>query len=287
MSDNFGAFITGGAFPLQITSINFPPEQTSKYKERDKWLYAVQLGMDFKLATKFKLKAAVAYYDYDSVEGRASGPCDTNLSGITCDTDSFRPTYAQKGNTYMALRTPSAAALAAEAAGLASRYQYFGLASKFRELNVTVGADVTIAEWLTIRVEADFVRNAGFSKKQISQVALNNLGSCGSSGNCQQTFAGGNQGYLARVVFASPSQGKRWDWTAGASYRYLESDATLDAFNDPDFGLGGTNLKGYGVEAAVAVAEKIWLGARFFASDEVAGPPVRMDVLQIDLMGSY
>ena len=56
----------------------------------------------------------------------------------------------------------------------------------------------------------------------------------------------------------------------------------LDAFNDPDFHLGGTNARGYVLGAAYAVARDTWVSARYLAPKEVYGPPVSIDVLQIE-----
>jgi hypothetical protein len=79
----------------------------------------------------------------------------------------------------------------------------------------------------------------------------------------------------------------RWSWSASVAYRYLESDATLDAFTDSDFGLGGTNLKGVSANAYLVLAERVTLGVRWFSADEVAGPPYRVDVVQTDVVARF
>jgi Putative porin len=80
---------------------------------------------------------------------------------------------------------------------------------------------------------------------------------------------------------------KRWDWNVGVSYRYLETDAVVDAFNDSDFGLGGTNLKGYVFGGSLALAEKVVASARILSADNIIGPTYRVDVLQFDLVARY
>jgi hypothetical protein len=279
-------FLVGGAFPLYTTGLNYPPEDTQKFAMFNKWLYALQLGADWRPAKSFGLKLGAAFYYFDKLEGRLSNDqCRTDLKFFTCNTDDSRPLFAQRGNTYMALRTPSADALAQEAAG-APEYQYFGLASRFRELAVTGRVEIGVAPALTVRLDGEWVRNLGFSRKQIAPVALNNLGACaapasGELGRCP--FAGGNEGYLARFTLGSPTQAEPWDWNVGLSYRRLESDATVDAFDDPDFGLGGTNLKGFVFGGGLALAENVWAVLRWMSADAVAGPTLRVDVLQIDL----
>lgn len=279
-------FLAGGAFPLHATGLNFPADSVDKLPSRNRWLYALQLGTTWRPSDALGLKVGVAYYYFHHVQGRASSPCDTNLKDITCDTDDYRPSFAQKGNTYMELRTPSPAALAAEATGLASRYQYFGLASLFRELVATARMDLRLAPPLKLTVEGEAVRNLGFSTRRIDPLAVNNFGQCDTQGNCAR-FAGGRDGYLGRVTLGSPNPDRRGSWNVGVAYRYLESDATLDAFADSDFGLGGTNLKGYAMSGGLGVADGVLLQARWLSADEVAGPHYRVDVLQLDLQARF
>ncbi len=279
-------FFNGGAFPYSLTALNYPAEQTKKFHSFDKWLLAGQLGVEWSRPEVFSLKLGAAYYYFDHVEGRASGPCDTNLKGFSCDTDSTRPSFAQNGNTYKMLRTPSDLALAAEAAGGAAEYQYFGLASLFREAVLTGRFELRAAPEWSLALDAEAVRNLGFSKNRIADLAVNNRSTCDSSGtSCP--FAGGNRGLLARIAIGSPTMSKRWSWSASFAYRYLESDAVVDAFNDADFGLGGTNLKGVTLRAALAVADDVVASVRWLSADAIAGPPYGVDVLQVDVSARY
>ena len=289
-------FVTAGAFPVYTSIFNFPPEQPAKFRSLDRWLYAVQLGADWKPVHRLNVKLGAALYYFDKIEGRRSGPCDTNLKDHFCDTDESRPAFAQKGNTYMALRRPSDAALVAEATAPVdkpvSRYQFFGLASRFRPIALTARVEYVLAPPLKVAVDGEVVRNVGFSRKQISAVvdgemlALNNRDHCDASGNCHH-FAGGRDGYLARLTVGSPTQGKQWDWSASLAYRRLESDAVVDAFTDSDFGLGGTNLKGYHLEAALAVADGVVASARWLSADAIVGPTYGADVLMFDLSARF
>ena len=282
----FRPFVVAGAFPLYTTPLNFPAELPSKYASSNRWLYAAQVGTAWKPSEPLGLKLGVAYYEFDHIQGRLSSPCDTNLKNVTCDTDDTRPSFAQKGNSYFPLRTPSAAALAAEATGLASRYQYFGLSSLFRELVLTARAELLASPTLKVTVEGEAVRNLGFSARRIAPLALNNRDQCDAKGNCAH-YAGGRDGVLGRVVLGSPGQELRGSWNAGLTYRRLESDAVVDAFTDPDFGLGGTNLQGYVLAAGFAVADRVWTTARWFSADEIVGPHYRVDVLLLDLQARF
>ena len=61
----------------------------------------------------------------------------------------------------------------------------------------------------------------------------------------------------------------------------------VDAFTDPDFGLGGTNLQGYVLAAGFAVADRVWTTARWLSADEIVGPHYRVDVLLLDLQARF
>jgi hypothetical protein len=279
-------FLTGGAFPIYSAAMAYPAERPDKFASLDKMLYAAQVGLQVAPDPAFTLKLAVAFYDFDRVEGRQSGPCDTNLKDITCDSDDSRPSFAQKGNTYLTVRTPSAAALTAEASSLVARYQFFGLASRFREAAATGRMELLVGPGLKIGLEAEYVRNLGFNRKQIEAKALNNRGPLQGSDPIGP-FVGGNDGMLARVSFGSPEMNERWDWKAQLAYRRVASDAVLDALNDSDFGQGGTNLKGPSVDVMVALAKRVTAAVRWFSADQVAGPRYAVDGLQVDLAARF
>ncbi len=282
----FRPFLAGGAFPVYTTALSFPPERPDKLPSRNKWLFAAQLGTEWIPAERLRMKLGAAFYDFYRVEGRKSSPCETQLKSITCDTDESRPSFAQKGNTYVAIRTPSDTALVAEQLG-GSRYEFFGLASSFREVAATGRVDLDVAPRVRTSLEGEFVLNTGFSRNRIlALMPLNNVEQCDTDGlNC--TYKGGRRGWLGRLTFGSPTQEKRWDWSVSLGYRYLESDATIDAFTDSDFGLGGTNLKGFVFAGSLALADKVFACVRWLSADEIVGPPYKVDVLQTDISARF
>ena len=91
------------------------------------------------------------------------------------------------------------------------------------------------------------------------------------------------KGYRADVGFGSYVLGEPWTWRAAIGYRYLERDAVVDAFNDQDFHLGGTDAKGYTVTFDMAFNPRVWLRARYLAANAIDRPPLNIDVWQIDL----
>jgi hypothetical protein len=279
-------FLNGGAFPVYSTGMAYPAERSDKFPGRAKWLYAAQLGVRWQPLDTLTIGLAAAFYDFDQVEGRATPPCDTNLKDITCLGDEARPPFAQKGNTYMALRTPSAAALAAEASSLVPRYQFFGLASRFREAVATGRVDLLLGSKLKVGLDLEYVRNQGFKKREVAALALNNRGPLQGT-DPLGPFVGGNDGALVRTSLGSPELKSTWDWRVRLGYRQLASDAVLDALNDPDFGQGGTNLKGYSVDVTVVVASHLTASARWLSADQVTGPRYAVDVLQLDLAARF
>ena len=97
-------FFSGGAFPIFNTDLNFSSNQPVKFRSTDKWLYGAQAGLDLKLRKDLTIKAAGAYYYFDGVSGKLSNPYTPLSSSDAGNTDNTRPSFAQKGNTYMALR---------------------------------------------------------------------------------------------------------------------------------------------------------------------------------------
>src|SRR5262245_33527405 len=246
---DFRPFLVAGAFPVFTTAFAFPPEKAEKFPSLNKWLYAGQLGTDWKISDAVFLKLGAAFYYFWRTEGRLDESCDMHIRGASCDTDESRPSFAQKGNTYRGIRTPSQAAFDAELAsgGATPWYQYYGLSSHFRELVLTLRLVVDIAEPLRITFEGEGARNLGFKPTEISADAVNNYGPCTetSCGPFGGPYAGGRNAYTGKVTVGSPTQRNQLDWNVSGAYRYLESDSVVDAFTDSDFGLGGTNLKGY------------------------------------------
>ena len=80
---------------------------------------------------------------------------------------------------------------------------------------------------------------------------------------------------------------KRWDWNVNAGYRYVESDAVVDGFNDSDFGGGGTNLKGVILSANLSLSARVWIGVRWLSANSISGPTFKQDTLQIDTNAKF
>lgn len=289
VADGIIPFMTVGAFPVYNTDLNFSSNQGEKFSSRDKWLYAAQMGSDFKINKEINLKVAAAYYHFQNVEGKVSSPFSPADSSVAGDTDNSRPSFAQKGNTYIALReiAPDAAI---NANNTTNQWQYFGLATPYQDVALTARLDLSHFDPFHIWMVGEYVKNVAFDRADIqangpklnpdSSGPLNNIDKGG-------TFAGGDMGYNVTLNLGCASLEKLWDWNVSLGYRYVESDAVIDGFCDSDFGGGGTNLKGFVLGGKLALSKHVWTGARWLSADSIAGPSFKEDILQFDINAKF
>ncbi len=170
--------------------------------------------------------------------------------------------------------------------GTINQWQYFGLASKFRPLALTGRIDYDGWEPFRISLNGEWVKNLGFDGGDINRIAVNNRGPNDNLGGLG-SYAGGDTAWIVNLTMGSAALDQRWNWNLGVNYRYIESDAVIDGFNDSDFGLGGTNLKGYTVYGNLAVSPRVSFGLRWMSADEVAGPTYKSDVVLFDINGKF
>jgi len=284
VSENLRPFLTAGVFPLFNTGFNFPNNQPDKFKSTDRYLYGAQGGIDFDATREIGVKFAIGYLDFDDIEGRLSDPFVPLSPNDAGSTDDLRPPFAQKGNTYMALRNITPDAL--NNFGTTDQYQYFGLASAFEVLTYTGRIDLNHWEPFQISLLGEYAMNLGFDESEIAQEALNNRGPVPAPGVPGQ-YEGGNVAWNAGVQFGKPVLDKRWDMNTVLGYRYIESDAVVDAFNDSDFGLGGTNMEGFSISTKIALTSNTNFQIEWMSANEIAGPPLQTDFFTFDFNASF
>jgi len=100
----FTPFATVGLFPIFNTDLNYSSTEQPKNSSNDKYLYAAQVGLDWKVTKDLNFKGAVGYYYFQNAQGQVSAPMTTPNASAQGNTDASRPTFAQTGNTYMELR---------------------------------------------------------------------------------------------------------------------------------------------------------------------------------------
>lgn len=277
-------FFAAGVFPVFDTDLNFSSDRPDKFPSEDKWLYGGQIGSGWKINDDLSFKGAGAFYFFQNVEGKLSAPFVPLTSQDQGNTDDLRPTFAQYGNTYMKLRniTPTAA----NDFGTIDQWQYFGLATPFHDLAFAASLDYRHFEPFTVSLFGEFVKNMAFDRSRINAIAVNNRGPDLSSG-APGPFVGGDTAWIVGFRLGHVALQKRWDWNMSLDYRYVESDAVIDGFCEPDFGGGGTNVKGPSISAALALAPRISLELRWMSSDQVAGPTLSEDTIMLDVNGKF
>jgi hypothetical protein len=284
-------FLTAGAFPVFTSYFNYAPNNTAKYESYNKYLLAMQFGVEFKITDDIEVKSSLAYYDWKNLEGQFSSPFVPASAQDAGDTDNSRPAFAQKGNTYRPIRniTPTpGAAPAGNLNGTINQFQYFGLATKFRQIYWTGRVDFNHWEPLQVSLLGEFIKNVGLDK-----TAMNNLNRLdpvvnnrsGGTGN----WEGGDTAWYMGVNLgkAIPAFDKRGDWALGIGYRHVESDAVIDGFTDSVFGGGGSNMEGYTLNAAMALSKRTWFRMAYMSAKQIAGPTLQTGVFLIDFTAKF
>ncbi|RXT36479.1 putative porin [Bradyrhizobium betae] len=286
VAEGITPFFVGGAFPVFNTDLNAglnTVDQSGPVKSasRDKWLFGAQGGFAARFDPETTLTMAAAYYQFTNVQGRLSSPCLVATASDSCNTDLLRPPFAQKGNTYMRLRNVPTVTSPVTTLN----YQYYGLASEFQPVVASAQLDLAQFHPIHIILDGEYIWNAAFDRAAVSANAVNNLAptATGTPG----AYEGGNKGWLARLTVGNKEVKHLWDWNAHVGYKYLESDAMVDAFVDSDFGLGGTNLKGYFIGGNVGLGENVWASVRWMSANNIAGLPYAVDIVQLDLNARF
>ncbi len=287
INDKAKAFFTAGYFPVYNTDFNFASNQPEKFESTDKWLAGAQLGVDWKIADHLTAKIGAAYYDFMDVEGKLSSPFVPVSASDPGETDATRPGFAQRGNTYMRLRDIEKTAFNEN--GKNFQYQYFGLASEFRNVVLTGKLDYDGYDPYRLSLIGELTKNVAFDSAAVAGRAVNNFESNdeGEDGTGDGKFEGGDMAWYLALQFGKPALQAFGDWQAAFGYRYVESDAVVDGFTDSDFGGGGTNLQGFTIGGSFALTPAMRLGLRWMSSDEIAGPPLSSDILQFDINAKF
>ena len=278
VTDTIGSFFAAGYFPVFNTDLNFASNQPAKFESTDKWLSGAQFGIEWKIKSDLSAKLGIAYYDFSNIEGELSNPFIPLTASDAGSTDSTRPGFAQRGNTYRALRQIDNTT-AANDYGTKYQYQYYGLASQFRNLTITGKVDYDHFEPIRFSLIGEATKNIAFDSTTINRIAVNN-GGVGA-------FQGGDTAWILAFQVGKPAFESFGDWQTSFGYRYVESDAVVDGFTDSDFGGGGTNVQGFTLGGKMALSPAVGLGLRWMSSDEIIGSPLSNDTFQFDINAKF
>jgi len=232
------------------------PLQKYDFSEKGKWLTAGQFGFERKSRKRISARVGASWYNFSNITGVLNDPLNPGA------TDWTAPQFQQKGNTLFNISADPAAYKTA-------------LASEFREFNLTGTFDIGLWDPYHIVFLGDYVKNLGFDK---SDVALR-------TGNPNQPKE--TAGYQIGISAGHPAIQEFGQWKAYLYYKRLEADAVVDAFTDSDFHLGGTNTRGWILGTDCALSKNSWLTLRLLTADEISGPPLAIDVLQVDITARF
>ncbi len=290
-TSSLSTFLTAGAFPVFNSGLNTSDNNVSKTASYNKYLVAAQFGVEFKITKDVEFKSSIAYYDWENMEGRFSSPFVPASANDAGDTDDSRPLFAQKGNTYRPIRniTPTAgAAPGGNLNGTINQFQYFGLATKFRQIAWSGRLDFN--QWQPVQVSllADFVKNVGLDKEAMSNLNLRNAVVNNRAGGTG-AWDGGDTAWYLGMNIGKPVVlfDKRGDWAVNIGYRHVESDAIIDAFADSRFGNGGTNMEGYTIQGLMALSKRTWMRLAYMSANQIAGPPLQTDVFLFEYIAKF
>jgi hypothetical protein len=241
-------FLTVGAFPLQSYAL-FDPNPEG----RDKWLAAGQLGVDLRTENDSRFTFGAAYYDYLRIVGQRNALDNPGQFNWTL------PPLVQKGNTLFDINS-----------AVSSTNNLYGLAADYKLVDLTATAEWRMTPRYALIATADAVRNIGFKWRDVQE-------------RTGYYVAPRTHGYRADLGFASNAPGLFGTWKLMAGYRYLQRDAVLDAFNDQDFHLGGTDTRGYTVMFDYSVNPRVFMRVKYLSANEIDGPPLGIDVWQVEV----
>jgi hypothetical protein len=260
LGDETLGFVTLGGFPLHDLGCD-----AVRGCAKDKRLYGGQVGIDFQPNEERRLRAAVAYYDFQSIT--PSEDAFDNTIGTRTAPLGFR----QKGNTSLpvfdAAGTPNAL-------GILPAYRQEATLADFRLLNLTALYETKLWDPIWLVFTGDWVKNIGYDREAVAR-------RLGADQEERTT------GYHANLLFGQPAPRERGDWNFSLGYKYLQRDAVLDSFTDSDFHLGGTNAKGWILAGSYGLAKDTFFRLRWLTANEIDGPPLAIDLLQLDLNARF
>jgi hypothetical protein len=223
---------------------------------KDKWLFGGQMGLDWKFSGGSRLRIGGALYEYQNISG-VRNAFESDLNDYTA------PQWLTRGNTLFDIRNDNDI-----------NTNLFALAADYRLVNLTSNFDWRVAPGYRVTVAADVVKNIGYDVAKMKART-------GFSVDARTL------GYQGEIGFGTSSMNTAGAWRAYVGYRYLQRDAVLDGFTDSDFRLGGTDVQGYFIGADYVINPRVQARLRYLSGNEIDGPPLGIDTVQLDLNASF
>ncbi len=245
-------FLTLGAIPEQ----DVPLTEDFGASSGNKWLYAGQTGLDFHTEGGSRYQLGVAYYYFNHLAG-VKNSFESDLQDYTA------PPYMQKGNTVFDISNTDDPTV-----------NLYALAADYHELDYMLQSNIALTPAYQLNFFLDYVKNLGYNTAEVSE----RFGSY---------VAPRIVGYEGEVGFGSPQIDRFGAWDAFVGYRYIQRDAVVDAFTDQDYHLGGTDARGYIIGADFGLTPRVWVLLRYMPFDAIDGPPLAIDVWQLNLNARF
>lgn len=274
------AFGDVGAFALQELEL----------KSSDKWLLGAQLGVDWAVTDRTHFRVGAAVYDFRNIEGvRETSPVPSGaLAGtVPYYSSEYRSGARLRGNTLINLNDPTNTGA-----------PVWGLASKFRPINLSAALTMNQFDPVQVGVTLDYVKNSAFDLADIQRR---------SGAAAVADLADKTTGVQARFQIGSKAMGERGTWSTFFAMRRFDRDAWVDALTDTTWNLGGTSYKGYSLGGSYAFDRRSTIGLRWtstrnlddgrrFLSNpndptsvtgNLSSAPLKVDVIQIEVNSRF
>ena len=269
LNDRWSSFTTVGAFPIEEI------QSSEVNKAKDKWIYALQTGVKWQAANKTNARLAMAYYDYKNVEGK-SNPNGQDIFNSTV------PVWRQKGNNTFDINKENNGLVTPGNVTATGQPNVYGLASKFRQINLTGQLDLMTFDPVHVTLTGDYIKNIGFDKNEIFKRSGRTLNEETDAYNIRLDV-----GHNTFTGPASNNEVKRGDWHVAMGYKRIEADSMLDGFTDSNFNLGGTDAKGWVLSGDYGIDKNTWISGRYLNTETISGLAFSVDVFLLDLTAKF
>ena len=225
-------------------------------------MFGGQLGSQISFGGGSRLSLAGAYYYFDNIAGERNA-FESRLLDFTA------PEYLQKGNTLFDIRNDAD-----------PNTSLFALASDFELVNGTLIWESgplfysQSGRGMGVSLIADYVRNEGWDSELIAE----------RTGSLIEERT---EGYQVRLEVGHSQIREFGDWSFATWFRHLERDAVIDAYADSEFHLGGTDTEGWGVDMELGLSDSTSVNLRYTTANEIDGPPLGIDIIQVDLNARF
>ncbi|MDY6822754.1 MAG: putative porin [Thermodesulfobacteriota bacterium] len=234
--------------------------QEEELFQQDKWFYGAQAGLTYEEPFGVNAALGIALYDFRHTGGVVNDPTRPGIYDWTA------PQYLQKGNTLIDINPNP---------GVTN--MKMALAADYKEMVITGKLDYGYSYPNHVILTGEYVENIGFDVGDVAR----------RTGLDPSEVKEDTEGYRIGLSIGNPKV--RWfqEWQVYTYYKHLESDAVLDAFTDSDFHLGGTNAKGWVFGVDLGIHKNVWMTTRWITTDEISGPPLAVDTLQVNLNAEF